>query len=225
MRRLWRLRRGRCAGNRLLRPSCLAAPRPGGVRHRQCRGGPPRVGQGRGVGDRGLQRRQPFDAPRSYGHRPCALLDGRGRRPRERATLRLPAPYGRFRAGAQRQPRQFTRAGALLGGQGEPLPLDLRQRDPRAPHQEGAQLGAPHFRHHRRAQHARRRVRLPDHDREPALRLPRQVRPASAVDRPAQRRLGRQLGDLRAGHRGRGVRARRQSGRDRHARPQRHPQP
>ena len=40
---------------------------------------------------------------------------------------------------------------------------------PRAPHQEGAQLGAPHFRHHRRAQHARRRVRLPDHDREPAL--------------------------------------------------------
>ena len=29
-----------------------------------------------------------------HGHRPCALLDGRGRRPRERAALRLPAPYG-----------------------------------------------------------------------------------------------------------------------------------
>ena len=34
--------------------------------------------KGRGVGDRGLQRRQPFDAPRPHGHRPCALLDGRG---------------------------------------------------------------------------------------------------------------------------------------------------
>ena len=66
---------------------------------------------------------------------------------------------------------QATEALKIAAGIGSTL--CGRQRDPRAPHQEGAQLGAPHFRHHRRAQHAVRH-----HQGEAQEALPRLQRKA-----------------------------------------------
>ena len=113
------------------------------------------------------------------------------------------------------------------GEQGQPVPVHLRQRDPGPPDQEGDPLPRPaaHLFDHRCAEHAGGGVRVPDHDRQPHLRLPGQVRPASAGHRPAGRRLGRVERNLRVRRAGCRVRARRRAGRDRDDRQAGHPQP
>ena len=142
-------------------------------------------------------------------------------RRREYPAVPVPPQYGRFRDGAQRQYRQFGPAAHLPRKQGQPVPVHLRQRDSGPPHQEGDPFPRPaaHPCDRRCAEHDRGRLRLPHHDGQPHLRLPRQVRPPAAVDRPAGRRLGRVERDVRLRRAGRGVRARRQSRRDRDDRP------
>lgn len=58
--------------------------------------------------------------------------------------------------------------------QGEPVPVDLGQRNPGAPDQEGDQVSRPsaHLFDHRRAEHDRGGFCIPDHDRQPHLCLP-----------------------------------------------------
>ena len=144
-------------------------------------------------GDGGVRRGEARHAARRHGDRPCALYDGRRRRRREYPAVPVPPQYGRFRDGAQRQYRQFGPAAHLPRKQGQPVPVHLRQRDSGPPHQEGDPFPRPaaHPCDRRCAEHDRGRLRLPHHDGQPHLRLPRQVRPPAAVDRPAGRRLGR----------------------------------
>ena len=76
--------------------------------------------------------------------------------------------------GAQRQYRQFGAAAYLPREQGEPVPVDLGQRNPGAPDQEGDQVSRPsaHLFDHRRAEHDRGGFCIPDHDRQSHLCLP-----------------------------------------------------
>ena len=56
----------------------------------------------------------------------------------------------------------------------EPVPVDLGQRNPGAPDQEGDQVSRPsaHLFDHRRAEHDRGGFCIPDHDRQSHLCLP-----------------------------------------------------
>ena len=173
--------------------------------------------QGQRTGDRGVRRGETGDAQGKYGHRPCALYDRRRWRHRERAAVSVPSQHGRFRTGPQRQHRQFGPVARVSGEQGQSVPVHVGQRDSGPPDQEGDPLprSAAHLFDHRCAEHAGGGVRVPDHDRQPHLRLPGQIRPASAGHRPAGRRLCRVERNLRVRRAGCRVRARRRAGRDR----------
>ncbi|CAA9301846.1 MAG: Amidophosphoribosyltransferase, partial [uncultured Gemmatimonadetes bacterium] len=205
--------RGRQA--RLSRHVRASAPRPGSRRdHRvrpQDRRRPPPPRPGAGL--RGVQRGGAGGPSGRRGAGAHPLLHGGGRGAQELAAHPRGLPRGAARAGAQRQPHQRQRAALPAGERGRALPEQHRQRDHRSPHSPlPARRGGGADR--RRAVAAHGRVLRAHHRERHAVRRARPFRLPPARDRPPPRR-GRRggVGELRAGHHGRPLRARRGAGR------------
>ena len=123
------------------------------------------------------------------------------------------------RARAQRQPDERRRAARGARGTRHPRPLDVRQRDDRGA--DRARRRAARGSRRARDREARRRLLVRRARGEPTDRVSRPARDAAALPRPARRRLGRGLRDVRARSRRRRLRARgrpRRGGADRRRR-------
>ena len=215
MRRLRHLRppgRRRHHGARPARPP---APRPGSRRHRLLRRHPVPFRAPHGPRRRQLLPPRGDRPPaRHVGDRPCALFDHRRDHPAQRAAAVRRARRRRLRGRPQRQPDQRPHAAPPARARRRPDAVDHRHRgDPAS----GRALEAQplHRPLHRRAARARRRLRVRGAHQQEADRRPRSARHPAAGDRHARRPPDPRLGDLRARHHRRQIRARRRERRGR----------
>ena len=213
-----RVRRVRPSGRRRhhgARPARPAASRPGSRRHRLLRRpalpfrAPDRPGRRHLLAPRGDR------APaRHVGDRPCALLDHRRDHPAQRAAAVRRARCRRLRARPQRQPDQRPDAAPPIGARRRHHPVDHRYRGDPAP---GRAIAPQPLRRplHRCAARDRGRLFAGRAHQQEAGRRPRSARHPAAGDRTPRRQPIPRLGDLRARHHRRQIRARRRERRDR----------
>ena len=169
-----------------------------------------RAGARDGLRQRDLRRGHAGDAARQRRHRPHALFHGRREQAVERAADpdRLRARPGRHLP--QRQHRQRQRNPRPAGPRRIDLPDQQRHRSGAAP--LCALAGRIDRRRAGRGDHAAdRRVLVRAHHEGPPDRRARSARLPAAGARPARRRLGGVLGDLRARSDRRHLRARRRA--------------
>ena len=220
MRRVRRVRPGRgCRPHDLLRPAGAAASRPGKCRY--CRGGwrDHHGVEGPGPGHPGVRRSELGRARGLRRRRACALFHVRRRRVvGGRAAAHFGHRRDAHRARAQWHAREHEQPARAPYRRGHPAACRHRLRSGREGHRQRHAADAPFARGHP-LRHGESRGRLRHGAGQPRLplRLPRPQRHPPAVHRRAAGwpRLGRVLGNLRPGHRGRQLRARRRAGRDR----------
>ena len=158
---------------------------------------------------------------RHRGHRPCALFDHRRDHPAQRAAAVRGAGRRRLRHRPQRQPHQRHRAAPATDPRRRHDAVDQRHRGDPAP--GGARQPQPFRRpFHRGPAPARRCLRLCRADQQEAGGRARPARHPPAGDRHARRLPDPGLGDLRARHHRRAIRARRRERRSGHLRRGRH---
>ena len=227
VRRVRRVRsRRRRGAHDVLRLASAAASRSGERRHRRGR-----RCDGHGVErprpcDPGVRRSKPGRARGLRGRGPRALLHERRRRVVGGcAAAHLGHRRRADRARAQRHARQHERLARPSRRRGRAVPFRHRQRGGGEGNRPGDPGNAPLAqRHPPRYGGAVGRLRHGAGQPRFAVRVPRPQRYPPAVHRRAARRprLGGVQRDVRARHRGRAVRARRRTGRDRALQPRRH---
>ena len=207
MRRLRRLRPSRVGRHHGARPARAPAPRPGSRRHRQLRRPALPFGTPHGPRRRQLLPQGGDRAPaRHVGHGARALFHHRRNHPAQRAAAVRRTRRRRLRGRPQRQPHQWARAAAPAHPRGRHHAVDHRHRgDPASGRARAAQ--PLHRSLHRGPAPARGRLFVRGADQQEADRRPRSARHPPAGDRPARRMPDPRLGNLRARHHRRQIRA------------------